>query len=151
MKDIPVLFLFTGTHSDYHKPSDDTDKINFTGLKHITQYVFNLANALAEAENIPFTKTKLSQSKAVPKYKVTLGIMPSYADTKDGLHIDGVREKRPASDAGIEAGDILLKIGTCPVKEVYSYMDCLSKINSGDEISVIILRNGQEMTKKVKF
>jgi len=151
LKDIPVLFLFTGTHSDYHKPGDDADKINFTGLKNITQYVFNLANGLAVAENIPFTKTKISQSKAVPKYKVTLGIMPSYADTKDGLHIDGVTEKRPAADAGIEAGDILLKIGTCPVKEVYSYMECLTKINSGDELPVTISREGKEMTMQVKF
>lgn len=151
LKDIPVLFLFTGTHSDYHKPSDDTEKINFTGLKNITSYVFNLANSLAAAENIPFTKTKISASKAVPKYKVTLGIMPSYADTKDGLHIDGVSENRPAANAGIQAGDILLSIDKCVVKEVYSYMDCLAKINSGDELPVTVLRDRKEMTLKVKF
>ncbi len=151
LKDIPVLFLFTGTHTDYHKPTDDTERINFTGLRNITGYVFNLANALAETETIPFTKTKISQSKAVPKYKVTLGIMPSYADSKDGLHIDGVTEKRPADLAGIKAGDILKKIGTCEVKEVYSYMDCLSKINSGDELPVTVIRNGKEMTFTVKF
>lgn len=151
LKDIPVLFLFTGTHSDYHKPTDDTDKINFTGLKNITNYVFNLANGLADTENIPFTKTKISQSKAIPKYKVTLGIMPSYADTKDGLHIDGVTEKRPADLAGIKSGDILIRIGKCEVKEVYSYMDCLAKVNSGDELPVTVSRDGKEMTVNVKF
>ena len=151
LKDIPVLFLFTGTHSDYHKPTDDAELINFTGLKNITNYVFNLSNGLAEAASISFTKTKISQSKAIPKYKVTLGIMPSYSDTKDGLHIDGVTENRPGAQAGIEAGDILLKIGKCEVKEVYSYMDCLAKINSGDELPVTVLRNGQEMVMKVKF
>lgn len=151
LKDIPVLFLFTGTHSDYHKPTDDTDKINMTGLKNITSYVFNLTNGLASEKNIPFTKTKISASKAVPKYKVTLGIMPSYADTKDGLHIDGVTEKRPASEAGIVAGDILLRIGKCEVKEVYSYMDCLTKVNSGDTVPVTILRDGKEMTMTVTF
>ena len=151
LKDVPVLFLFTGTHNDYHKPSDDTDKINFTGLKNITSYVFNLTNGLASEQNIPFTKTKISASKAVPKYKVTLGIMPSYADTKDGLHIDGVTEKRPAAEAGIVSGDILLRIGKCTVKEVYSYMDCLAKVNSGDEVPVTISREGKEMTMKVKF
>lgn len=151
LKDIPVLFLFTGTHSDYHKPTDDTEKINFTGLRNITHYVFNLANGLAEVENIPFTKTKISQSKAVPKYKVTLGIMPSYADSKDGLQIDGVTEKRPADLAGIRAGDVLIRIGKCEVKEVYSYMDCLSKVNSGDELPVTVLRDGKEMTVNVKF
>lgn len=151
LKDIPVLFLFTGTHSDYHKPTDDTERVNFTGLRNITHYVFNLANGLAEVENIPFTKTKISQSKAIPKYKVTLGIMPSYADSKDGLQIDGVTEKRPADLAGIRAGDVLIRIGKCEVKEVYSYMDCLSKINSGDELPVAVLRNGKEMTVNVKF
>lgn len=151
LKDIPVLFLFTGTHSDYHKPTDDTERVNFTGLRNITHYVFNLANGLAEVENIPFTKTKISQSKAIPKYKVTLGIMPSYADSKDGLQIDGVTEKRPADLAGIRAGDVLIRIGKCEVKEVYSYMDCLSKINSGDELPVTVLRDGKEITVNVKF
>ena len=150
LKAIPVLFLFTGTHNDYHKPSDDTEKINFDALRTITGYVFNLANAISETE-IPFTKTKMSQSKAVPKYKVTLGVMPSYADTKDGLHIDGVSENRPAANAGIKAGDILTKIGSCEVKEVYSYMDCLSKINSGDELPVTVLREGKPITVMVKF
>lgn len=151
LKDIPVLFLFTGTHSDYHKPSDDAELINFGGLKIITNYVFNVVNNLSQTPQIPFTKTKISQSKAIPKYKVTLGIMPSYADTKDGLHIDGVTEKRPAAEAGIQSGDILLKIGKCEVKEVYSYMDCLAKINSGEELPVTISREGKEMTMQVKF
>ena len=75
----------------------------------------------------------------------------SYADTKDGLHIDGVTENRPASNAGIQSGDILRKIGKCEVKEVYSYMDCLAKINSGEVIPVTILRDGKEMTMNVKF
>ena len=151
LKNIPVLFLFTGTHTDYHKPTDDTDKINFTGLKNITGYVFNLANGLAEEKNIPFTKTKISSSRAVPKYKVTLGIMPSYADTKDGLHIDGVSENRPAANAGILSGDVLLKIDKCEVKEVYSYMDCLAKVKSGEELPVTISREGKEMILEVKF
>lgn len=151
LKDIPVLFLFTGAHADYHKPTDDADKINFEGVRNITGYVFGLANELGNTKEIPFTKTKITQSKAIPKYKVTLGIMPSYEDTKDGLHIDGVTENRPASNAGIMAGDILTKIGTCEVKEVYSYMDCLSKVNSGDEIPVTVIRNGKELTVKVKF
>lgn len=151
LKDIPVLFFFTGTHEDYHKPSDDTEKINFDGVQKITNYVYGIVNELSEVASIPFTKTKISQTKAVPKYKVTLGIMPSYADTKDGLHIDGVSENRPAAIAGILAGDILTQIGDCKITEVYSYMDCLSKINSGDEKEVTIMRNGEKKVVKVKF
>ena len=77
--------------------------------------------------------------------------MPSYADSKDGLHIDGVVDNRPAAKAGMQAGDILTKIGKCEIKEVYSYMDCLSKINSGDEVPVTFLHEGQEKTGVVKF
>jgi len=151
LKDVPVLFLFTGTHADYHKPSDDTDKINFEGVKTITNYVFNIANELSLKSEIPFTKTKTTSTKSVPKYKVTLGIMPSYADTKDGLHIDGVTENRPAAIAGILAGDILTQIGDCKITEVYSYMDCLAKLNAGDEKDVTVTRNGETKVFKVKF
>lgn len=151
LKDIPVLFMFTGTHEDYHKPSDDENKINYGGVELVTQYVFNLANAIADENSLPFTKTKIQQGKAVPKYKVTLGIMPSYADSKDGLHIDGVINDRPAAHAGIQAGDILTKIGKCEVKEVYSYMDCLSKLNSGDEVPVSFIHEGKEKTVNIKF
>ena len=151
LKDIPVLFLFTGTHNDYHKPSDDADKINIEGTKNIVQYVYNITNDLAEQDQVPFTKTKTTTSKAIPKYKVTLGIMPSYADTKDGLVIDGVTENRPAANAGIEAGDILTKIGSCEVKEVYTYMDCLSKVQSGQKLPVTVKRKGKDITLDVTF
>lgn len=151
LQDIPVLFLFTGTHQDYHKPSDDTEKINFNGLNLVTNYAFGLTKQLSEEKEIPFTKTKISETKAVPKYKVTLGIMPSYADAKDGMVIDGVSENRPAANAGIEAGDVLIKIGKCEVKEVYTYMECLSKINSGESHEVTVKRDGKEMKMDVTF
>ncbi len=151
LKDIPVLFLFTGTHNDYHKPTDDSDKINYPGGTVITNYVFDLANALGNEKEIPFTKTKVAASKAVPKYKVSLGIMPNYADSKDGMGIDGVIDNRPAANAGILQGDVLTKIGTCEVKEVYSYMDCLSKIKAGEEHPVTVKRNGEEKVFQVKF
>ncbi|MCD9855136.1 M20/M25/M40 family metallo-hydrolase [Epilithonimonas sp. JDS] len=151
LKDIPVLFLFTGTHTDYHKPTDDADKINYPGEKVITNYVFNLANALGNEREIPFVKTKAAATKEVPKYKVTLGIMPNYADSKDGMGIDGVMDGRPAANAGIQQGDILTKIGKCEVREVYSYMDCLSKIKAGEEHPVTVKRNGEEKIMNVKF
>ncbi|MDI1317386.1 M20/M25/M40 family metallo-hydrolase [Flavobacterium sp.] len=151
LKDIPVLFFFTGTHVDYHKPSDDEDKINYHGLENIVNYVYKSANAVAQLDKIEFTKTKIIAEKNIPKYKVTLGIMPDYAEYGDGLHVDGVTENRPAQLAGIQTGDIITKIGDCIIKEVYSYMECLAKINSGDEKDVSLIRNGQIMIFKVKF
>jgi Tol biopolymer transport system component len=151
LKDIPVLFFFTGTHMDYHKPSDDEDKINYYGVKNITDYVFRVCSSIEKLEKIEFTKTAMNAEKVVPKYKVTLGIMPDYTDHGDGLHIDGVTDNRPAHEAGIVAGDILVKIGECEIKEVYGYMDCLTKLNVGDEKDVTILRNGKPIKVKVKF
>ena len=151
LKDIPVLFFFTGTHSDYHKPSDDEDKINYYGVKNCTDYAFRIINELSNLDQIEFTKTKMNAQKTRPKYKVTLGIMPDYTDHGDGLHVDGVTEGRPADIAGIKEGDIITKIGTCDIKEVYTYMECLAKLNVGDELPVTFKRTGEVKTVMVKF
>lgn len=151
LKDIPVLFLFTGTHSDYHKPSDDEDKINYYGVQHCTDYAFRMLNDIAAETKMEFTKTKMNAEKTRPKYKVTLGVMPDYTDHGDGLHIDGVTEGRPAHEAGLKEGDVITKIGDCTIKEVYSYMECLAKFNAGEEVPVTFVRNGISQTVKVKF
>jgi Tol biopolymer transport system component len=151
LKDIPVLFFFTGTHADYHKPSDDEEKINYYGVENIVNYVYRTANAIADLTTIEFTKTKITSEKKAPKYKVTLGIMPDYTEHSDGLHVDGVTENRPADKAGIKSGDVIIKIGDCNVKEVYSYMECLGNINAGEEKEVTFLRNGESITVKVTF
>ncbi|PDS23653.1 M20/M25/M40 family metallo-hydrolase [Flavobacterium branchiophilum] len=151
LKDIPVLFFFTGTHEDYHKPSDDEDKINYFGVSTIIDYVFRITDMLANAPEIPFTKTKLNAGKTTAKYKVTLGVMPDYTDHGDGLHIDGVTDGRPAQLAGILSGDVITKIGTCEIKEVYSYMECLALYNAGDEVSVTVKRGVEIKTFLVKF
>ena len=151
LKDIPVLNFFTGTHSDYHKPSDDADKINYYGVKNIVEYVFRITQALDVMEQIPFTKTKANSGKTRPKYKVTMGIMPDYTEHPDGLHVDGVTDNRPAQKAGIQEGDVITKIGALPIKDVYGYMEALAKINPGDEVEVVFSRNGVSQTVKVKF
>lgn len=151
LKDIPVLNFFTGTHSDYHKPSDDADKINYYGVKNIVEYVFRITQALDVMEQVPFTKTKANAGKTRPKYKVTMGIMPDYTEHPDGLHVDGVTDNRPAQKAGIQEGDVITKIGTLPIKDVYGYMEALAKINPGDEVEVVFSRNGVSQTVKVKF
>ena len=110
-----------------------------------------MSNEIATLDKIEFTQTAMNTGKTVPKYKVTLGIMPDYTDHGDGLHIDGVTENRPAHAAGIVEGDILVKIGDCEIKEVYGYMDCLAKLTVGDEKDVTVMRNGKPITMKVKF
>lgn len=151
LKDIPVLFFFTGVHEDYHKPSDTEDKINYYGLRFVTDYVFHVANDLSEKNSIPFTKTKVQSGKKVASYKVTLGIMPDYADNLKGLRVDGVIEDRPGDKAGLKTGDIIKRIGHCMVKDVYDYMDCLSKFNTGDAVDVEVEREGNQQILKVQF
>ncbi len=151
LKDISVLNFFTGTHTDYHKPSDDEDKINYYGVKNIVDFVFRVSNTIANLDKVEFVKTKANAGKTRPKYKVTMGIMPDYTEHEDGLHVDGVTENRPAQVAGIKEGDVITKIGTSKIKDVYNYMESLSKINVGDELEVTFIRNGETKTTKVKF
>ncbi|MBS7787765.1 M20/M25/M40 family metallo-hydrolase [Flavobacterium sp. CYK-55] len=151
LKDIPVLNFFTGTHTDYHKPSDDEDKINYYGVKNILEYVFRCTNEIANLDAVVFTKTKANAEKIRPKYKVTMGVMPDYSEHPDGMHIDGVTDNRPAQKAGLQEGDVITKIGATNVKDVYSYMEALGKINPGDEVDVTYNRNGTSQTVKVKF
>ncbi len=151
LKDISVLNFFTGTHTDYHKPSDDEDKINYTGVTNIVDYVFRVANDITDLETVAFIKTKNNAGKTRPKYKVTMGIMPDYTEHPDGLHVDGVTDNRPAQLAGIKEGDVITKIGTSEIKEVYSYMEALAKITPGEELEVVFIRDGETKTVKVKF
>ena len=106
---------------------------------------------MSNLSTVTFTKTKINAQKTTPKYKVTLGIMPDYTDKGDGLHIDGVTEDRPAQKAGLKEGDILTKINDCVIKEVYSYMECLSKLNAGDEVTIEFKRNGETFVVKTKL
>lgn len=151
LKDIPVLFFFTGTHEDYHKPSDVFEKINLRGLKQITNYAHGILESMMAEEHLPFQKTKSSSEKVVPQYKVSLGIMPSYVDSDNGMKVDGVMEGRTGQKAGLKQGDVITKIGDCEVKEIYSYMECLSELNAGDKVELRYKRNGVEEITEAEF
>jgi hypothetical protein len=150
LKNIPVLFFFTGTHEDYHKPSDDASKVNYEGVNSILSYVYNIVHDLADETSISFVQTK-NTSKTRARYKVTLGIMPDYVNSTTGLRIDGVTEGKPAQLGGIQAGDVVHKINDTVISDIYSYMDCLSKLNLGQEIEVTIVRDESIIVKKLKL
>lgn len=151
LKDIPVLFLFTGSHPDYHKPSDTEEKINYAGISTITQYVFNLANGIADADEVPFTPTKAQANRNVADFKVTLGIMPSLADGDGGLAVDGVTEDRPAAKAGVKQGDVIIGIGKCKINDIYDYMDCLAEVKPGETQELKVKRDGKEIKLNATF
>lgn len=152
LKDIPVLFLFTGGHEDYHKPSDDANLINYNGMKLITNYVVQMVSHLEDMPKIDFKKTSNPHANATrSSFKVTMGVMPDYSFTGKGLKIDGVTEGRPAEKAGVLAGDILLKVGEKEIKDVYGYMEVLNTSEKGQTVPVIVSRKGQEVKLSLTF
>jgi S1-C subfamily serine protease len=148
---IPVLFLFTGLHTDYHKPSDDADKINYKGEVMVLKYGYSIVKALDKKhEKIPFTTTRQSTVGKV-RFKVTLGIMPDYSFTDGVVRVDGVSDDRPAQKAGIKAGDVIIQLGDIKVSGMQSYMEALSKFKSGQTVTVTVLRNGKPIEMPLTF
>lgn len=150
INDIPVLHFFTGQHSDYHKPSDDAEKINFDGVKEISDYIFSIISDLNDDKKLIFRKTK-NETEEVPRFKVSLGVMPDYMFNKGGMRIDAVTQDRPAYKAGLIKGDIVIKLGEYNIEDMMGYMKALSKFKSGDSSSVIVKRDQDTIQKKVVF
>ena len=150
LNDIPVLHFFTGQHEDYHKPSDDYDKINFEGMDIISNYIFDIISDLNDNEKLSFTKT-INESEEVPRFKVSLGVVPDYLFDGEGMRIDGVTENRPAQIAGLLKGDVVIKIGEYDVKNMMGYMKALSKFEKGHTTTVSINRKGDKIIKKITF
>jgi len=147
LEDIPVLHFFTGQHEDYHRPTDDTHKINFAGLNDIISYISTIVVKADKRGKLEFTKTK-DESAVAPKFKVTLGVIPDYLFDGKGMRIDGVREGKTASVAGMKKGDIVLKMGDLKIVDMMSYMKALSAFEPGDKTTVVILREGDMMMQK---
>ena len=149
-KDIPVLFFFTGSHKDYHKPTDDADKINYEGELKIIQYIENIIVQTNSLDKLAFTKTReVSMGKS--SFKVSMGIMPDYTYTGNGVMVDGVSENRPAIKAGIKTGDVLTQLGEHKFSDVQTYMDALNKFNKGESTKVKLMRGKELMEFIVTF
>jgi len=150
LQDIPVLHFFTGQHEDYHKPSDDADKLNYQCMEAIAAYLFDLVKAMEIQEEIAFRKTK-NESEEVPRFKVTLGVIPDYLFSGEGMRIDGVSEDKPAQRAGLQKGDIVVKLGDSTVVDMMSYMRALSSFEAGQTTTVVVERNGEKVSSEVTF
>ena len=127
LEEIPVLHFFTGQHSDYHKPSDDFEKVNVNGIGTVSLLVYEITQYLDEVGKL------------------------DYMFQGDGMRIDGVIPERPAEKAGILKGDIVIKMGTVEIKDMQSYMTGLSKLNPRDTAEIEIIRNSKKMKLNVTF
>jgi len=150
LADIPVLHFFTGQHEDYHRPSDEIDKVNFEGMNIVSNYIYNIITNLDSKEKLVFQKTK-NQSEKAPDFKVTLGVVPDYLYDKKGMRIDGVSEEKPAQKAGLKKGDVVKKMGDYKITDMMSYMESLSKFEKGQTIIVTIERGDEIKEVKVTF
>lgn len=149
-KDIPVLFFFTGLHTDYHRPSDDAHKLDFQGQEDVVRYIAEIVRASDALEDIPFTRVKKTGKQKVSRFNVYVGTIPDYGYT-DGFKITGTSPGSPAENAGMQDGDILLRFGTTEISSIYDYMTALSRHKPQEEVPVVIRRGEEEVTLTVKL
>lgn len=150
-KDIPVLFYFTGLHADYHKPSDDADKINYSGMVSILHHIERTISGLNNQPKLAFLKTREAPTTTTARFSVTMGIMPDYTYSGKGVRADGISEGKPAQKAGLKAGDILLRVGEYTISSMESYMQTLGKFKKGETVKVVYLRGDKTQEADVTF
>jgi hypothetical protein len=149
LQDLPVLHFFTGQHEDYHKPGDDSDKINYEGLVKVVRYISRVVTSLDAEPKLAFTKTKDSSDS--PRFTVSMGVVPDYMYDGKGMRVDGVSEGKPAQTAGLQKGDVVVQLGDSTIYDMMSYMRALSAFQKGDSTKVVIERSGQKVEAVVRF
>ncbi len=150
-KQIPVLFFFTGTHLDYHKPSDTFEKINYEGLRRIFGYVSEIAKAIDTNPTRPtYTVAKSSGAETGRRsFAVSLGTMPGYSEGTDGMLIEGVREGTPAAKIGLKASDKVIKLAGKDIRNVQDYTAVLGELKPDVEYEIVVMRGAEKLTLKI--
>ena len=148
-KDVPVLFLSSGAHLDYHTPADTWNKINYDGMVKIADVAYRIISNLANSDSKLIFKEagpKLASGRGISRRKgVTLGIMPDYAgNAKNGLRADQITPGRPAAIGGMKKGDIIISINGKSVNNIQDYMFRLNQLKHGETINVEVLRGAKK-------
>ncbi len=149
-KEMPVLFLFTGSHGDYHKATDDWEKINYEGEKDIVKLVYHIIEKTDSKGKLPFTKTRETQPGR-RNFSVSLGVIPDYGFTGTGMRIDGVSAGKLAEKTGLQAGDVLLQLGDFRFVDINSYMIALGNCKKGDKVKLRIKRGKEEKVYDIEL
>lgn len=150
LKKIPVLHFFTGQHSDYHKSTDDADKINFPGETKVLEYMIDLIERFSALNKLPFFETK-TKDTGKAAFKVTLGVMPDYGFQGKGLRIDAVNKDKPAEKAGLKDGDVVIQIDDFKVDNIYDYMKALSLYTKGQTVTIQFMRGEKKFALPLTF
>src|SRR5262245_16455597 len=145
-----MLIFLTATHMDYHKPSDTADKINYEGQASIVALVGDIVRAVDQNPVKPTYKTAQSSGMGGrTTFSVSLGTVPNYADSTDGLLLDGVRDDSPAAKAGLKAGDKVIMLDGKQVRNAMDYTQVLSGMKAGQEYEIVIMRGSEKLTLKI--
>jgi Zn-dependent M28 family amino/carboxypeptidase len=157
-KQIPVLFFFSGLHSDYHKPSDTWEKINAPSAAHLLDFIDDVALKIdSSSERTAFVTVVEDQSAdhvtsgGGSGYGPYFGSIPDFGQEVDGVKFSDVRPGSPAAKAGFKAGDILVQFGGKAIKNLYDFTDALRRSKIGDDVEVKVLRDGKPITASVKL
>lgn len=146
---VPVLFFFTGTHPDYHRPSDTFDKINVWDETRIVQMVADIAARVAEDPKRPeFVRIQAERPGGGPPRRsgASLGIMPEYSAEVAGVPVGGLRSGGPAEKAGVKVGDIVIRIAGKSIRNIEEYMAVLADRKPGEKVEVTVKRGAEEIT-----
>ena len=151
-KQIPVYFFFTDLHSDYHRPSDTWDKLNYVGMEKVVRFVEQVAFDVDQEPTKPkyiAVEMPKSSGNVGRNYRVYMGTIPDFGEQVEGMKLSGVREGSPAAKAGIQGGDIIVRFGKVDVKNIYDFTYALGQHKPGDEVEVVIKRGSVSITTKV--
>ncbi len=157
-KNVPILFPFTGLHADYHRPSDDSDKINYAGMARVADLGELILLDIARRPNRPvFTKSAEAAANphggAVDPGRIGmgayLGTVPDYGAEDKGVKLSAVREGSPAEKGGIKGGDVIIGFGGKPIATIYDYTDSLGRSKPGDQVEIVVKRDGKDVTLKI--
>jgi C-terminal processing protease CtpA/Prc len=152
LNNIPVVFFFTGLHSDYHTPGDTPDKINYAGIAEVLSFTQNLLSRIDGIDSLAFAKVNVKEQSRTPaRSGATLGIIPDHAYDGEGMRISGVLENRTAEKFGFQKNDIIIGVGDQKVTSIEDYMRAMSELKPGDTAIITVQRGGTEIIIQVTF
>ncbi|MBI3837431.1 MAG: M20/M25/M40 family metallo-hydrolase [Planctomycetia bacterium] len=148
---VPVLFFFTGSHKDYHRPSDDVDKLNISGMRRVGGMVAELALALAEAPDRPHYQEAQGGSESIggDGDRPYFGSIPDFSQEETGYALTGVTKGGPAERAGIKAGDVIIQFGDSKIGNLEDFDSALRKFKAGDKVPVVVKRGAGQVRLEV--
>jgi hypothetical protein len=155
VKDIPVLFFFSGLHSDYHRATDTPDKINAGEESRVTDLAERTLLALASGERPQFTRVAephpISGTGGGGGYGAYFGSIPDMGSDVEGVRFADIRDGSPAAKAGLKRGDVLVEFAGAPIKNLYDFTYQLRAHRPGEEVRVVVLRDGKRLEATVKL